>query len=92
VGADVARDVRGTAAAALVGVVLASAALVGCTGHPAGSRPPNPPGWERITLPGIYDGYSLHTFCDHGNRIYITFAGGNYAHSMAAVPDPTCGR
>jgi hypothetical protein len=58
------------------------------SGSNASADTPKPPGWRHISVPDD-SGHSLYTFCDHGNRIYVTERWDKAAVAVAAA-DPSC--
>lgn len=85
----------------LAALAIAAVALAGCAEHPyhltalptSGTTAPTTtalPAAEQIArVPSSgFQGPTISTFCDHGNRIY-TFTGPELA-GITAIPDPTC--
>lgn len=82
----------GVVAAVAVPVVAALAVVTACGSASPLSRDDQPggqppPGWQLINLPN--DTRDLYTFCDHGNRVYVTQSVHEAAAAVAAQ-DPTC--
>jgi hypothetical protein len=74
--------------AAKVAVVVAGVVLATACGGSASAEPPKPRGWRHISVPDE-SGHSLWTFCDGGNRIYVTEHWDKAAVAVAAG-DPSC--
>jgi hypothetical protein len=76
--------------AALAGVVSFLVVVDFSEASPAASRiEPQPPtvAGERLWLPAGFK--DVLTFCDHGNRVYVTAI--SYGSTVAVVPaDPSC--
>jgi hypothetical protein len=71
-----------------VAVALTVVAALTACGSSASAEPPKPRGWRHINVPDD-SGHSLWTFCDGGNRIYVTERWDKAAVAVAAG-DPSC--